>query len=88
VQLAAAGFGDTVSCHAERIGEKVAGVADALVVDIVSRAMTIWRMAESKEDSPYTLGRTLRDAHGAAGTVDNDRISSTTAQVLLVYKDE
>jgi acyl-CoA dehydrogenase len=62
--------------------------SSTLVVDIVNRAMTICGMAGYREDSPYSLGRTLRDAHGAAVMVNNDRINSNTAQMLLVYKDE
>lgn len=62
--------------------------SSTLVVDIVNRAMTICGMAGYREDSPYSLGRTLRDAHGAAVMVNNDRINSNTAQMLLVYKDD
>ena len=59
-----------------------------LVVDIVNRAMGICGMAGYREDSPHSLGRILRDAHGAAVMVNNDRINSNTAQMLLIYKDE
>jgi acyl-CoA dehydrogenase len=59
-----------------------------LVVEIINRAMAICGMAGYREDSPYSLGRTLRDAHGAAVMVNNDRINSNTAQMLLVYKDD
>jgi acyl-CoA dehydrogenase len=62
--------------------------SSTLVVDIVNRALTICGMAGYREDSPYSLGRTLRDAHGAAVMVNNDRINSNTAQMLLIYKDE
>lgn len=62
--------------------------ASTLVVDIVNRALTICGMAGYREDSPYSLGRILRDAHGAAVMVNNDRINSNTAQMLLIYKDE
>ena len=59
-----------------------------LVVDIVNRAMLILGMSGYKEDSPHSLGRILRDAHGAAIMVNNDRINSNTAQMLLVHKDD
>lgn len=62
--------------------------ASTLAVDIVSRAMNICGMAGYREDSPHTLGRLLRDAHGAAIMVNNDRINSNTAQMLLVHKDD
>jgi acyl-CoA dehydrogenase len=59
-----------------------------LVVDIVNRAMAICGMSGYREDSQYSLGRTLRDAHGAAVMVNNDRINGNTAQMLLIYKDD
>jgi acyl-CoA dehydrogenase len=62
--------------------------SSTLVVDIVNRAMSICGMAGYREDSPHSLGRILRDAHGAAVMVNNDRINSNTAQMLLIYKDE
>jgi acyl-CoA dehydrogenase len=61
--------------------------ASTLVVEIVGRAMTICGMAGYREDSPFTLGRLLRDAHGAAVMVNNDRIIANNAQMLLVHKD-
>ncbi len=62
--------------------------ASTLVVDIINRAMLILGMAGYREDSPHSLGRILRDAHGAAIMVNNDRINSNTAQMLLVHKDD
>ena len=61
--------------------------ASTLVVEIVGRAMTICGMAGYREDSPFSLGRLLRDAHGAAVMVNNDRIIGNNAQMLLVHKD-
>jgi acyl-CoA dehydrogenase len=61
--------------------------ASTLVVDIVGRAMTICGMNGYREDSPYSLGRILRDAHGAAVMVSNDRIIANNAQMLLIHKD-
>jgi acyl-CoA dehydrogenase len=61
--------------------------ASTMVVDIVGRAMVICGMAGYREDSPYSLGRILRDAHGAAVMVNNDRILANNAQMLLVHKD-
>ena len=58
-----------------------------VVVDIISRAMLIVGIAGYREDSDYSLGRLLRDAHGAALMVNNDRILANTAQLLLVAKD-
>jgi acyl-CoA dehydrogenase len=61
--------------------------ASKLVADIVARAMTICGMAGYRQDSPYTLGRLLRDSHGAAVMVNNDRILANNAQMLLVHKE-
>ena len=62
--------------------------ASQLVVDIVHRAMQICGMAGYRNDSPYSLGRLLRDAHGAALMVNNDRIVGNSAQLLLVSKEQ
>ena len=59
-----------------------------LVVDIVTGALTICGMAGYRHDSPYSLGRLLRDAHGAALMVNNDRILANNAQLLLVPWDD
>ena len=45
-------------------------------------------MAGYREDSPYSLGRLLRDAQGAAVMVNNDRIVANNAQMLLVHKED
>jgi acyl-CoA dehydrogenase len=60
--------------------------ASTLVVDIVGRAMAICGMAGYRQDSPYSLGQLLRDAHGAALMVNNDRILANNAQLLLIAK--
>jgi len=59
-----------------------------LVVDIVGAAMVICGMAGYREDSPYSMGRLLRDAHGAALMVNNDRILANNSQLLLVSREE
>lgn len=61
--------------------------ASNLVVDIVSRALLICGIAGYREDSPYRMGRLLRDSFGAALMVNNDRIITNNAQLLLVHKD-
>ncbi len=62
--------------------------ASRLVVDIVTGALTICGMAGYRHDSPLSLGRLLRDAHGAALMVNNDRILANNAQMLLVPWDD
>jgi acyl-CoA dehydrogenase len=61
--------------------------ASMLVVDIVSKAMLICGIDGYRQDSPYSLGRILRDAYGAAIMVNNDRIMANNAQLVLVAKD-
>jgi acyl-CoA dehydrogenase len=60
--------------------------ASTLVVEVVSKALSICGIAGYLEDSPLSLGRRLRDAHGAALMVNNDRILGANAQMLLVHK--
>ena len=66
-------------------GLKVA--ASTLVVDVVAKALLICGMAGYMNDSPYSLGRLLRDAHGAAVMVSNERLLADNAQMLLVSKE-
>jgi acyl-CoA dehydrogenase len=61
--------------------------ASALVVDIVHRALLICGISGYKNDSQHSLTRHLRDAHGAALMVNNDRINTNNAQLLLVQRD-
>jgi acyl-CoA dehydrogenase len=61
--------------------------ASTLVVDVVTRALGICGMAGYSQRSPFAMGRLLRDAHGAALMVNNDRILGDNAQLLLIYKE-
>jgi acyl-CoA dehydrogenase len=61
--------------------------ASTLLVDIVTRALGICGMAGYSQRSPFSMGRLLRDAHGAALMVNNDRILGDNAQLLLIYKE-
>ncbi len=60
--------------------------ASTLVVSVTAKALMICGMAGYREDSPFSLGRLLRDAYGAQLMVNNDRILSNTAQLLLASK--
>jgi acyl-CoA dehydrogenase len=62
--------------------------SSTLVVEIVGRALAICGIAGYREDSPYSLGRLLRDAYGAAIMVNNDRILANNAQMLTVHKED
>lgn len=60
--------------------------ASELVVEVVHLALQVCGMDGYREDSPLSLGRVLRDAHGAALMVSNDRILANNAQLLLVHR--
>jgi acyl-CoA dehydrogenase len=62
--------------------------SSTLVVDIVRECMLICGLASYRLDTPYSLGRHLRDAMGAALMVNNDRIMANNAQMLLVLRGE
>ena len=62
--------------------------ASQLVVQIVNQALSICGIMAYKNDSPFALGRHLRDAHSAALMVGNDRILATNASLLLVLKED
>ncbi|HVB92665.1 MAG TPA: acyl-CoA dehydrogenase family protein [Acidimicrobiales bacterium] len=76
-----AGMGFAIAMNSLKVS------SSTLVVDIVNRAMAICGMAGYREDSPFSLGRILRDAHGAAVMVNNDRIYGNTAQMLLIHRE-
>ena len=54
----------------------------------MTQCLGICGIAGYKNDSPYSLGRHLRDAHSAALMIGNDRILATNASLLLVHKDD
>ena len=62
--------------------------ASQLVVQIVHQTLLICGIVGYKNDSPFALGRHLRDAHSAALMVGNDRILATNASLLLVLKED
>jgi acyl-CoA dehydrogenase len=79
-RLASIGFG--VGMNALKVS------SSTLVADIVRECMLICGLASYRLDSPYSLGRHLRDAMGAALMVNNDRIMANNAQMLLVLRGE
>ncbi|MGD0312977.1 MAG: acyl-CoA dehydrogenase family protein [Acidimicrobiales bacterium] len=62
--------------------------ASTLVVDVVRQCMVICGLASYRMDTPYSLGRHLRDSMGASLMVNNDRIMGNNAQMLLVHRGE
>lgn len=61
--------------------------ASTLVVEIINQAMLIVGIQGYREDTEFSLGRLLRDAHGAAVMVNNDRIAGNTAQLALMQRE-
>jgi acyl-CoA dehydrogenase len=55
-------------------------------VAVINQAMMICGIGGYRNDTPYSLGRHLRDAHSAALMVNNDRIDANTASLLRVHK--
>ena len=62
--------------------------SSTLMVQIVHQALLICGILGYKNDTKFSLGRHLRDAHSAQLMVGNDRIYAKSASMLLVYKDE
>ena len=58
------------------------------IVPIVNKAMSVCGISAYRNDTPYSLGRHLRDAHGAAVMILNDRLYGTNAMLLLVSKED
>ena len=56
-------------------------------MDIVGKAMLICGIEGYRNDSPHSLGRHLRDAHGAALMVNNDRILGQTSTMQIVARE-
>jgi acyl-CoA dehydrogenase len=56
--------------------------------EIVARALGVCGISGYRCDSPYSLGRHLRDAHSAALMISNDRVLAANAAMLLVHKDD
>jgi len=60
--------------------------ASTLVIDIVGRALQICGISGYRQGGEMSIGRHLRDAHGSAIMVSNERILGHNAQLSLVYK--
>lgn len=54
---------------------------------IVHKALQVVGILGYKNDSPFSLGRHLRDALSGSLMISNDRIAARNASMLLVYKD-
>jgi acyl-CoA dehydrogenase len=56
-------------------------------VGVVQAALTVCGIAGYRNDSEYSVGRLLRDAHSAALMVHNDRIVEHNASLLCAVKE-
>jgi acyl-CoA dehydrogenase len=56
------------------------------VVDVIQQALMICGMVGYRNDSPYSVGRHLRDALSAPLMVSNDRIAAGVSKMLLVQR--
>jgi acyl-CoA dehydrogenase len=61
--------------------------ASRMAPAIVSQALGVCGIAGYRLDTPFAVGRHLRDACGAALMISNDRILHANAAMLLVHKD-
>jgi acyl-CoA dehydrogenase len=58
------------------------------VVQIVNHCLLVCGIMGYKNQTPFSLGRHLRDAHSAALMISNDRILGNTSNLLLVHKHD
>lgn len=76
----------SISLAVEMNGLKTS--ASRLAAEVVSLALQVCGIHGYRNDSRFSLGRHLRDAHSAALMVSNDRILGHTAGLLLVDKED
>ena len=55
-------------------------------VQIINHALLICGIHGYKNNTPYSVGRHLRDAHSAALMISNDRILGNTSNLLLAHR--
>jgi acyl-CoA dehydrogenase len=57
-----------------------------MLVETVNHALLICGIAGYRNDTPYSLGRYLRDAHSAPLMISNDRIFANQGNLLLMSR--
>jgi acyl-CoA dehydrogenase len=62
--------------------------ASRMAPDIVGRALEVCGIAGYRNDSPYAVGRHLRDAHSAPLMIANDRVFAANSAMLLMHKED
>lgn len=58
------------------------------ILTIINHAMLICGIMGYKNNTPFSLGRHLRDAHSAQLMISNDRILGNTSNMLLIHKQD
>jgi acyl-CoA dehydrogenase len=79
---ALAGLGFTIRMNNLKVS------ASRMAPEIVARALGVCGLNGYRCDSPFAVGRHLRDAHSAALMIANDRVLSGNAAMLLVHKED
>jgi acyl-CoA dehydrogenase len=59
-----------------------------MAVQVINQAMLICGLSGYRNDTAYSLGRHLRDAHSAALMVNNDRILTNTGTLLMALRED
>ena len=62
--------------------------ASRAAVNIVNECLMVCGIFGYKNDTPYSVGRHLRDAHSAAIMISNDRIVANSSNLLLINRIE
>lgn len=73
-------------CYAVRINNLKIAASEA-ASEAAQAALRVCGIMGYKNDTPYSVGRHLRDSLSAGLMIANDRIHSTNATLLLVYRD-
>ena len=59
-----------------------------MAVQVIHHALLVCGLAGYRNDTAYSLGRHLRDAHSAALMVNNDRILANTGNLLMALRED
>jgi acyl-CoA dehydrogenase len=59
-----------------------------MAVQVIQQCLLVCGLSGYRNDTPYSLGRHLRDAHSAALMVSNDRILANTGTLLMALRDD
>lgn len=60
----------------------------SMAVQVIGQAMLVAGLSGYRNNTPYSLGRHLRDAHSAALMISNDRILGNSAALLTAYRSD